>query len=352
MAIKTIKATIQMRHGLEEDFDADQMTTGEWSVSEDTKYVRMCFSPGLCIRMATYEAFEQDMLEIQTILATCQDIQVAVDAMANLAEQHSKDALDYFNLSKSYAVGTDGEIREEDDTDNARYYYRQSKKIYDNFNSAGDVTGVKGNAEAIYRIGQVNLTPENLGALSYDGDSKNNTVSFADEDEETANSWTDVSVLESGEKHGSIFGKISTMFKNVRYLYKMLGNTDISSIGSGTVTGAISALNNNLVTETGNISMGTSSLTYYIRSYFYNKVTREVTILILCDGNRSINDPIAVLSERMCPNSAQLGLCWVTFEEDNTLHAAYSRIDTDGKIYQRVTDANIKRCLIYIKYVI
>ena len=33
------------------------------------------------------------------------------------------------------------------------------------------------------------------------------------------------------------------MFKNVRYLYKMLGNTDISKLGDGTVTGAINALN-------------------------------------------------------------------------------------------------------------
>ena len=36
------------------------------------------------------------------------------------------------------------------------------------------------------------------------------------------------------------------MFKNVRYLYKMLGTTDISSIGNGIITGTISTLNSNL----------------------------------------------------------------------------------------------------------
>ena len=36
------------------------------------------------------------------------------------------------------------------------------------------------------------------------------------------------------------------MFKNVRYLYKMLGTTDISKIGNGTCTGAISSLNSSL----------------------------------------------------------------------------------------------------------
>lgn len=92
MAITTIKATIQMRHGAEDDFDADQMTAGEWAVSTDAKYVRMCFSPGIVRRMATYEAFEEDMKIIQQILATCQDIQVAVEAFERLAEQHKNAA--------------------------------------------------------------------------------------------------------------------------------------------------------------------------------------------------------------------------------------------------------------------
>lgn len=92
MAINTIKATIQMRRGLERDFDADQMTAGEWAVSTDTKYVRMCFAPGIVLRMATYEGFELDMEEIREILKECQDIQVAVDAMADLAEQHRNAA--------------------------------------------------------------------------------------------------------------------------------------------------------------------------------------------------------------------------------------------------------------------
>lgn len=92
MAINTIKATIQMRKGLERDFDADQMTAGEWAVSTDTKYVRMCFAPGIVLRMATYEGFESDMEEIQAILEECQDIQVAVDAMAQAAQNSKTSA--------------------------------------------------------------------------------------------------------------------------------------------------------------------------------------------------------------------------------------------------------------------
>lgn len=125
MAIQTIKATMQMRHGLEEDFDPDQMTTGEWSVSEDKKYVRMCFAPGLCIRMATYEAFEEDMKEIQRILATCQDIQEAVERFEQLAKQHKNQAETYSKESRSWAVGGTG-TRPGEDTDNSKYYSQQS----------------------------------------------------------------------------------------------------------------------------------------------------------------------------------------------------------------------------------
>ena len=105
---------------------------------------------------------------------------------------------------------------------------------------------VKGNAESSYRTGNVNLTPANIGAVSTTGDTANNTVAFTSADSTTATAWTDVSVLATGEKHSSILNKVSTMFKNIRFLYKMLGTTDISAIGDGTVTNALSTLNSNL----------------------------------------------------------------------------------------------------------
>lgn len=59
----------------------------------------------------------------------------------------------------------------------------------------------------------------------------------------SATAWTGVNPLTSGETNKSIFAKLSQMFKNIRYLYKLLGTTDISSIGNGTVTNALSVLN-------------------------------------------------------------------------------------------------------------
>ena len=56
-----------MRGGNEADFDADKMMPREWAVSTDKKIVRICIAPGICIRMATYEAFEEDMKQIEAI---------------------------------------------------------------------------------------------------------------------------------------------------------------------------------------------------------------------------------------------------------------------------------------------
>ena len=82
------------------------------------------------------------------------------------------------------------------------------------------------------------------------GDSAACVTAFTSSDvaDGSATSWTTVSTLGTGETHASIFSKVSQMFKNIRYLYKMLGTTDISAIGDGTVTGAISTQNDNFST--------------------------------------------------------------------------------------------------------
>ncbi len=107
------------------------------------------------------------------------------------------------------------------------------------------VTGVKGAKEESYRRGNINLTPQNIGALPEDGnavsatkatqdssgrnivdtylektgDTGGNTVTFTSGDSVSAAGWSDIPVLSSGERHSSILEKLSTMLKNVRYLY-------------------------------------------------------------------------------------------------------------------------------------
>lgn len=222
---------IQVRRGNEVDFDATKMLPGEWAVSLDTKYVRMCFAPGVCLRMATYEGFEEDMAKIEAILKECQDIEEAVskiqaeiNAVAIEVEEFAASAEENALKSQSYAIGGTG-TRENENIDNARYFYNQLKQfsqgisglipmgtitfaelptlevgdgffMYDisddfvsdeRFNDGGgvsygagsnvfwtakgkwdvsaapSVSGIKGSAESDYRTGNVTIKPEDLG---------------------------------------------------------------------------------------------------------------------------------------------------------------------------------------------
>lgn len=98
------------------------------------------------------------------------------------------------------------------------------------------------------KAGQAETESALARKLDKTGDAKDTTVTFASADvaDGGAGAWTSVGKLSTGEKLGSAFNKVSMMFKNIRYLYKMLGTTNISAIGGGTVTGAISKLNTDL----------------------------------------------------------------------------------------------------------
>ncbi len=62
-------------------------------------------------------------------------------------------------------------------------------------------------------------------------------------------SSVNVPLMTSNESQESLWTKVSNMFKNIRYLIKMLGTTDISAVGDGTLTGAIDELNSDLSTK-------------------------------------------------------------------------------------------------------
>lgn len=265
------------------------------------------------------------IVEAEQSASDAEQSSIQAGEKAELAERNAK-------ISQSYAVGGTG-TRENEDIDNAMYYYMQAKHISQGNNglvpmgtitfeelpisditqnamynisnaftsderfldgcglnygagsnvyytvngkwdvlAASSVNGVKGNKESEYRQGNVNITPENIGALPEDGnavsatkatqdsngnnivetyrtktgDTADNVVSFASGDSENPTGWEDINVVESGETHGSLFRKISLAIKNLRYLYNMIGTDDIAAIGDGTIKGAITGLNNNL----------------------------------------------------------------------------------------------------------
>ena len=154
-------------------------------------------------------------------------------------------------LAESYAVGGTG-TREGEDTDNAKYYMEQAKqqtggiptKVSELENDAGYITKDVDNLTNYYdkittdqKLANIDLTDY----LKKTGDASNTTVTFTEP--------TEMAQPTTGEKLSGIIGKVSLAIKNIKTLITLIGNTDISSIGNGTVTGAISDVNGNLPKE-------------------------------------------------------------------------------------------------------
>ena len=85
-------------------------------------------------------------------------------ASAKSASDSADDAAFDAKLAQSYAVGGSG-VRQGEDADNAKKYKELCQGIYDNFQQSGSVTGVKGAEEDVFRHGNVDITPENIGAF-------------------------------------------------------------------------------------------------------------------------------------------------------------------------------------------
>lgn len=240
---------------------------------------------------------------------------IQANSAKNVAQTMSEKAIEASNLAKSYAIGGT-ESRENENIDNSKYYYEQAKKICESISGAlrpmgtvtfdnlptiddsidGDMYNVSNEfiTNSTFKEGSGYTYPagtnvyktkdgywdclagiplENIDALKANGgDTKDNIVSFVNDDivsDETTylptdNNWLDVAPIQKEEKFSSIFNKISRMFHNLRYLYKILGTTDISLIGDGSVTGIIKSLNDSLVTVSDNITfkMNTDTTIY------------------------------------------------------------------------------------------
>lgn len=163
---------------------------------------------------------------------------------ANLPAVSSASAGDMYNISDEFVTTSDFvEGAGITEPAGSNVYKTESGKW--DVLAGSPVTGVKGEKDKVFGRGNVNITCASIGALPADGNSQDNTVTFTSNDSTTGDS-TAPALLTSGETHASIFSKVSTIFKNVRWLLSKMGTTDISSLGDGTVTGALSTLNSNI----------------------------------------------------------------------------------------------------------
>ena len=154
-------------------------------------------------------------------------------------------------LAESYAVGGTG-TREGEDTDNAKYYMEQAKqqtggiptKVSELENDAGYITKKVSDLTNYYDKTTVDEKidaipkPDLTNYLTKTGDGSNLTAAFEEA--------TTLDELTTGEKLSSILGKIKLAVKNLKSLISLIGTTDISTIGDGTITGGLSDVNGKL----------------------------------------------------------------------------------------------------------
>lgn len=154
-------------------------------------------------------------------------------------------------LAESYAVGGTG-TREGEDTDNAKYYMEQAKqqtggiptKVSELENDVGYITKKVSDLTNYYDKTSVDKKIDAIpktyltNYLTKTGDGSNLTAVFEEA--------TTLDELTTGEKLSSILGKIKLAVKNLKSLIGLIGTTDISTIGDGTITGGLSDVNSKL----------------------------------------------------------------------------------------------------------
>ena len=122
-------------------------------------------------------------------------------------------------------------------------------------------------------------------------DTAKSYTTFDSADAKNPTTWSDVELLTSKEEQRSLFSKISTMFKNIRYLYKMLGTTDISHYSDGTVTGAIKSACDNSDSNKESIDAVNSKLG-----------NTDISAI----GNGTVTGSVKTLSDKATENEAAI----------------------------------------------
>lgn len=174
---------ILMRGGAYADFDPSKLKPREWAVvlendpsARDGKAIYICFAAGVVKRISTYEDMYDDLLTatddireqyiqaFNEIKAEIEKLKADTEGFKNIAETKANESLlsaqsadesadiatqkasaastsainaadsaddseGFSNLAKSYSIGTNGEIRVGDETDNSKYYKEECQRL-------------------------------------------------------------------------------------------------------------------------------------------------------------------------------------------------------------------------------
>lgn len=286
MPISTENKRMQQLTGRFADLNTDNMLVGEFAVPNDHNPVVKMDNGKIreIPLLSDMDAYEAKIQEVNGAIvklnneyeSTKNQLVAATKANADSAATSANSASTYEDNAKTYM-------------DNANEYAKEAKA------AASSITGALKPKGTIAFKDLPNLSTTDIGAMYNISDEFVSTDNFKDgggitypagtniyktedgmwdclagqlgdylmkDDIDTAveesmpdyTASTQLTELVAGEKMSTALGKIKTAVKNVISLVKLLGTTDISKIGDGSVTGAISAQATSISELNSNIS--------------------------------------------------------------------------------------------------
>lgn len=180
-------------------------------------------------------------------------------------------------------------------------------------------------------------------------DSKDNTVTYTSADDvsifnsgdlggDSDYAWAPVAKIDSAEKHSVLFNKVSTMFKNIRTIAKLIGTTDISAIDDGTICGAVGKLSSDLSElddwESFTIT-GHSGYNVNVNKCYYNAKLKMVKMTINMYGSTgNYNEAVGTIPTKYRPSAMQYIAAHVYTTASSDYQPSLVQINTDGSIKQ------------------
>ena len=209
--------------------------------------------------------------------STAESAKTAAETYKNNAQTYMNNAKNYMDAAKTAAASITGALKPKGTVAFANLPNINSVESGAMYNISTAFTSnsiFKDGGNITYPAG-TNVYKTEDGMWDCLGGELSDYLMKADVDtavEEAMPDYTASSTLQelvAGESIKSAFGKIKTAIKNVIALVKMMGTTDISKIGNGTVTGAIS-------TQASSISALNSNISELVKIKMYNTQTNNV----------------------------------------------------------------------------
>ena len=192
-----------------------------------------------------------------------------------------------------------------------------------------------------------------VGSTSYNiSPAKDGTLTgFTSNDAASPTAWSAADAITTSDSNATIFSKITTMIKNVRWLYSKLGTTDFSATGQSTVTGALSALQSGLngkaasshshgVDQLPVSSSQTNSNSYIPTSALVYSMQQQIT---------SLNDAIASASSSLKTATVSVNSYRLSFNSSwNTVYSCFGQFNNNR--YLVIGIPNNSSRIIYLYY--